>query len=156
VTALVSHYKGKVEYWEIWNEPIYTFTPQFYASLLQRAAAAIRQTDPVAKIVGMGGVYSKDWILQVMSILGSNWRQYLDVISTHLYPADTDPSGGETESRALAFKQQVIDPFGVEVWNTETGVWDQGFYKSGNSDFSQTGDPMWPYLDSDRFTHGSY
>jgi hypothetical protein len=156
VAQLVTHYRGRVPYWEIWNEPIYTFTPQFYAQMLQRAANAIRQSDPAAKIVGMGGVYSSDWVLQVMGALGTNWSQSLDVISTHLYPPSNEPSIGETADQASAFRQQVVNQYGVEVWNTETGVWDQGFYKTANSGFSPAGEPMRPYLDSERYFQGCY
>lgn len=156
VERLVTHYKGRVKYWEIWNEPIYVFTPEFYAELLKRAGAAIRRADPTAKIVGMGGVYKKDWILQVMNALGTHWQPYLDIISTHLYPPGTDPSGGEAEDRAVAFKNEVIDRYGVEVWNTEAGVWDEGFYKTANSNFSPIGDPMWPHSDSERYVHGCF
>lgn len=156
VERLVTHYKGRVKYWEIWNEPIYNFTAEFYAQLLMRAATAIRRADPDAKIVGMGGVYDQKWIVKVMDVLGDNWKQYLDYISTHLYPPDTDPSGGETEGSAVIFKREVIDRYNIEVWNTETGVWDEGFYKTANSGFAPMGEAMWPYLDSERYVHGSY
>jgi hypothetical protein len=156
VNQLVTHYSGRVRYWEIWNEPIYDFTPQFYAQMLQRAGTAIRQADPTAKIVAMGGVYDPNWIVQVMGILGTNWSQCVDVIATHLYPPSNEPSVGETEASGVAFKQQVIGPYGVEVWNTETGAWDQGFYKGANSDFAPGGEPMWPYLDSERYFEGCY
>jgi hypothetical protein len=156
VERLVTHYKGRVKYWEVWNEPIYVFTPEFYAQLLKRAAAAIRRADPSAKIVGMGGVYDKEWIIKVMNLLGENYRDHLDHISTHLYPPSTDPSGGETESRAMAFKRDVIDVYRVEVWNTETGVWDEGFYKGENSNFSPIGEAIWPHFDSERYVRGSF
>src|SRR4029450_9473931 len=107
----------------------------FYADMLKRAGRAIRRTDPQAKIVAMGGTYSKDWILAVLSHLGEEWRSYVDIVSTHLYPANTDPSGGETGQRAADFKRFVIDGYKVPVWNTETGVWDEGFYKGKNSNF---------------------
>ena len=154
VERVVAHYRGSVHYWEVWNEPIYVFTTEFYAELLKRAAAAIRRTDPNARIVGMGGVYERDWILEVLNHLGPDWPQYLDIVSTHLYPANTDPSGGETSRRAVAFKEQVMDVFGVDVWNTEAGVWDEGFYKTANSGFSPIGDPIWPHMDSERYVRG--
>lgn len=156
VERLVTHYRGRVSTWEVWNEPIYVFTPTFYAELLKRASVAIRRADPSARIVGMGGVYDKNWILQVMDVLGPSWPQYLDVISTHLYPPGTDPSGGEAEGRALAFKNEVIDRYGVEVWNTETGVWDEGFYKGPNSSLSLEGEAIWPHFDSERYVRGCF
>jgi len=42
------------------------------------------------------------------------------------------------------------------VWNTETGVWDEGFYKTANSNFSPGGEAIWPHFDSERYVRGSY
>lgn len=157
VGQLVTHYSGRVRSWEIWNEPIYTFTPQFYAAMLTNAAAAIRSADPTAKIVAMGGSWDVNWILQVMAALGPNWAQDLDVIATHIYPPPSnEPSVGETDATALGFKNQIINAYGVQVWNTESGSYDQGFYKTANSCFYPKGEPMWPYLDSERYFQGCY
>ena len=151
VKALVTHYKDRVKYWEIWNEPIYVFTTSFYADMLKRAGRVIRRVDPSAKIVAMGGTHSKDWILEVLNHLGEEWRSYVDIVSTHLYPSD-----GDTGQGATAFKQYVIDVYKVPVWNTETGVWDEGFYKGKNSNFVRFGEPFWPSLDSERYHQGSH
>jgi hypothetical protein len=156
VGRLVTHYKDRVKWWEIWNEPNYRFTVEFYGEMLKRAANAIRSADPSAKIVGMGGVYYKDWIVEVMNYLGTNWNQYLDVISTHIYPPTTGANSGETEGSAVGIKNSIIDVYGVEVWNSESGVWDQGFYKTANSCFSPTGEAIWPHLDSERYTRGCF
>jgi len=156
VEQVVTHYKGRVHYWEVWNEPLYTFSKDFYVELLRGTSNIIRRIDPNAKIVGMGGVYSKDWVKDVLTLLGPDYKQYLDVVSTHLYPPKTDPSGGDTEDRARLFKTEVADPFAVEVWNTETGVWDEGFYRGPNSGFALIGESLWPFRDSERFQRGSH
>lgn len=156
VERLVTHYRGRVLYWEVWNEAVHVFRSDFYAELLRRAAAAIHRADPDAKIVGMGGAANINWVLEVMGHLGDNWRQYLDYISTHIYPATTEPSVSETADIMLRFKREVIDRFGIEVWNTETAVWDEGFYKTANSSFGPIGEAMWPYLDSERYFRGCY
>src|SRR5690606_2361246 len=70
VTAIVQHYKHRVKYWEIWNEPNWQFTPTFYADLLRTAATAMRAADPQAKIVGLGGVTDYSWCEQVLKALG--------------------------------------------------------------------------------------
>jgi hypothetical protein len=156
VEQLVKHYKGKVKYWEIWNEPIYVFSSSFYTELLKRAANVIRRIDPEARIIGMGGVHSYSWILEVLQNLGSNWNSYMDYISTHLYPPNSDPRGGDTGKGATNFKTHVIDPYQVPVWNTETGVWDEGFYKGSNSNFRPSGEPIWSHFDSERYIRGSF
>lgn len=155
VERLVLHYKGKVKYWEIWNEPHYVFTAAFYTDMLKKAAAAIHRSDPDAKIVGMGGVHSDTWVKEVMDTLGPGWSSYLDYVSTHLYPSNTEPNAGETGQRMSTFKKNIIDVYGVEVWNTETGAWDIGFYRGPNSDFVKYGEPAWEFLDDERYQHGS-
>ena len=58
-TALATRYKGKIKYYEIWNEfnaggvkPFYSGTPAAMAAMVIAAANAIRAVDPLAKIVG--------------------------------------------------------------------------------------------------------
>ena len=155
VEQIVNHYKDRVKYWEIWNEPIFNFTTEFYAQLLQRAASAIRRADPQAKIIGMGGVHSKDWILEVIGYLGADWTSYMDYISTHLYPPNSDPKSGNHGEAAADFKNSIVDPYSMPVWNTETGVWDQGFYKGSNSNFTDFGGTILPHTNGERYYRGT-
>jgi parallel beta-helix repeat protein len=50
VTFAVSHFKGRIRYYEIWNEPGYITVPD-YANLVERAVEVIRPIDPDAKII---------------------------------------------------------------------------------------------------------
>src|SRR3989337_1266063 len=58
VTALVSHYKGKIKAWEIWNEVnafdtfFKTGSVEKYVELLKAAYPVIKEIDPQAKVVG--------------------------------------------------------------------------------------------------------
>jgi hypothetical protein len=155
VERLVSHYKDSVKYWEIWNEPIHYFTTQFYAKMLKRASVAIRRADPQAKIIGMGGVYSIDWVLDVIGYLGPDWTSYMDFISTHLYPPSSDPRSGAHGEAAKSFRDKIIDNYDMPVWNTETGVWDLGFYRGSNSNFIEFGGMIYPHANGDRYYKGS-
>jgi len=147
VEQIVTHYKGTVRYWEIWNEPSNQFTPAFYAEMMRRAAAAIHRADPGAKIIGMGGIFSYSWALDVITALGGNPAQYMDFLSVHLYP----PNGPASAD----FKREIIDRYGIPVWNTETGYWDRGFYKGVNSNWFASGDAIWPHTFADDFYIGS-
>jgi hypothetical protein len=56
LTRIVSRYRGRIEYWEIWNEPnlphFWTHPdPVAYTRLLQAAYPAIKATDPAAMVV---------------------------------------------------------------------------------------------------------
>ncbi len=56
VSATVKHFAGRVNYWQIWNEPNGGFwkgTPQQYAQLLAAAGEAIHQANPNAKVLGL-------------------------------------------------------------------------------------------------------
>jgi hypothetical protein len=146
VGGVVSHYKDQVKYWEIWNEPQYWFTPNFYGQLLQRAVSAIRAADPQAQIVGLGGVADLTWCTNVLSSLGNTWVTNLTAVSTHLYPKFNYQAYSD-------FRNYVRDPYNLPVWNTEVGVWDRGFYMAENSDFVQT-DYTWPQKAADRYDYG--
>ena len=49
VDQMVDRYRGRVQAWEIWNEPNHSFQPDFYARMLKRAAEAIRRSIPTPR-----------------------------------------------------------------------------------------------------------
>jgi hypothetical protein len=54
--AAAERYRGKVDYWQIWNEPNGGFwkgTPEQYAALLAAAGKAIHEANPDAKVLGL-------------------------------------------------------------------------------------------------------
>lgn len=58
VRAVVSRYKGRVRYYQIWNEPniypewgVYPISPEDYVELLKAGAEAARAADPEAVII---------------------------------------------------------------------------------------------------------
>ena len=59
VSFAVSHFKGRIHYYEIWNEPG-NIAVSDYANLVERAVAVIRLIDPDAKII-IGAIHG-DWV----------------------------------------------------------------------------------------------
>jgi len=56
VKQTVQHFKGKVSYWEVWNEPNIFFwqgPKDMYADLLKKAYSVIKSTDPKAHVLGI-------------------------------------------------------------------------------------------------------
>ncbi|HEV8377484.1 MAG TPA: beta-galactosidase, partial [Tepidisphaeraceae bacterium] len=54
--AAAKRYAGKVDHWQIWNEPNGGFwkgSPQQYAALLAASGKAIHETNPNAKVLGL-------------------------------------------------------------------------------------------------------
>ena len=135
VFALVSHYKDSIHYWEVCNEPVHAMKPEAYVEVLKRATRAIRKADPTAKIVGMGGSYDCAWQLGVIKGLGDKPKDFMDLISTHLYPPGADPFNPSHDTRGLEYHDKIIVPYDIEVWNTETGPWCGGMYQGLNSNY---------------------
>jgi outer membrane biosynthesis protein TonB len=95
-----ARYAGKVDAWEVWNEPNEPYSmagadPAKYAALLRAAYPAVHAGDPAAQVV-FGGPSENDapWIAKAYAagIHGS-----FDVMSTHPYmgPSDAAPESAD-------------------------------------------------------------
>ncbi|MBN1858084.1 right-handed parallel beta-helix repeat-containing protein [Candidatus Bipolaricaulota bacterium] len=104
VRSVVRHFKDRIEYYEILNEPnAARGTQQYvavddYINLIRRAVAVIRQEDPQAKVV-IGAVASasgmgNEGIEYLLSLLNSDVMALVDVVSWHPFngesPANLD------------------------------------------------------------------
>jgi len=155
VGQIVEHYKNDVKYWEVWNEPIHNFESEFYAHMSERMANAVYSMDPDAKVVGMGGSWRIEWIKEVIENLGPTWTEKMDVVATHMYPPNSDPRGSGGALGAAEFNTDIVQPYNMPVWNTETGDWCQGFYMTENSNFLSPGVNLWPHKDAERYMKAS-
>ena len=99
VRSVVGHFRGRIEYYEILNEPnAAEGTQQYvevddYINLIRRVVPIIRQEDPQAKIV-IGAVASASGmgdrgIEYVLSILESDVLSLVDVISWHPFAGES-------------------------------------------------------------------
>jgi hypothetical protein len=92
VKFIVGHFKGRVQYYEIWNEPSSgdSWPMQWielpdYLNLVRRTVPVIRAKYPEAKIV-VGGTHElKDWDSQqyLFGILNSDILPLVDVVAWH-------------------------------------------------------------------------
>ncbi|QYY34386.1 endo-1,4-beta-xylanase [Ruficoccus sp. ZRK36] len=91
VDKTVEHYKGRVDYWEVWNEPWanesrFGLSSEMYADLLMYAYDAAKDANPESVIVGVNSVaHSKqgdDFTAGVLAITGLD---YFDIFSVHNY-----------------------------------------------------------------------
>jgi hypothetical protein len=91
VRALTSHYKGRVAFWEVLNEPNLSMTPQEYVPYLKAAYEAAKEGDPSCKVVGVCATSDRagrpDSFTQKVLELGG--AGCFDILSVHLY--DTHP-----------------------------------------------------------------
>jgi hypothetical protein len=122
VRTLATRYKGKVKYWEIFNEPnAHGFTPDDYVKLLQQAHTIFKEIDPEAKIVGPCGTSNyHDWTEEVLAAGGG---PYLDILSLHNY-LGSSPLKNLEMGRVAAVKASMRKHLGRELpmWNSECGL----------------------------------
>lgn len=138
VYRTVSHYKGIIDYWEVWNEPdsggflkvaglMGEFNkPAVYAELLKTAYIAAKRANPNAVIVGGVGT-GQPPTAWVKSIFKHDAYRYMDVLSFHFYtdgrPGDAldTPTGvfvGQIRSLMRNYGNGKEKP----IWESESGI----------------------------------
>lgn len=124
--AMVSHYKGKVKYWEIWNEPnIEQFwkpkpDPDKYAILLKTASNACKEADPNCFVVGVctSGVD----LSFIKKVLAAGTITSMDALSVHPYRYPDPPEKGIISDLAEVRKaMDAVGGKGKPIWVTEVG-----------------------------------
>jgi Glycosyl hydrolases family 39 len=87
---MVNHFRGRVEYYEIWNEPNIDYwnphpSPEEYGTLFKAAAAVVHETDPKAKVV-FGGLAGADREFAKRALDACDCAATIDVFAYHTYP----------------------------------------------------------------------
>lgn len=125
VRGVTSHYKGKITYWEILNEPNLEMTAPQYVPYLQAAYEAAKEGDPDCKIVGVCATSDStgkpDDFTQGVLDLGAS--KFFDLLSVHLYhtnPPETTLDVG-SDKLIQKWRQTLKDKYGKDtsVWDTE-------------------------------------
>jgi Bacterial Ig domain len=160
VEQAARHYRGRVQAWEVWNEPNHAFQPDLYARMLKLAAEAIRRNDPNARVVSMGGASEPDYMISVIRALERDypnwkWRDHLDVLSTHFYPSTETTVRRVGAGTGDEFRERIMRPFGKSVWNTEAGQWDSGFFHTSNGTSPAWGQHLFPFQGGSPYTQSS-
>lgn len=135
VNAMVGHYKGKIDYWEVWNEPwneqapFFPGTPEQYGRLLKAAYKVAKIANPLATVLGIDAyrpipTAKPDFTKRSLQASGS--ASY-DAFSYHDYAPDIlgDITGNVQINEAAAFYdlQREYGTSGPKPqWTTEGGV----------------------------------
>jgi hypothetical protein len=89
LSYLVEHYKGRIVYWEIWNEPeadvFWKPAPNavIYTQLLKRAYRKAKEANKQAKIIGLSSsLWSVDFIEETFQ---NDALNYMDILGLHPY-----------------------------------------------------------------------
>lgn len=127
VRTIAERYKGRIRYYELWNEPnlrnFYTGSVEAMLHLAHETYAVLKQVDEqnlLAAPATTEGGKQLEWLDRYLAAGGGN---YLDVLSHHFYVPRENPEamlGVMDDIRGLMKKHGVAHK---PVWNTETGWW---------------------------------
>lgn len=124
VRETVRRYKGRVKFWEIWNEPnVPRFwggrksTPEEFVALLREGYRACKNEDPGAMVI-MGGIAVGKDLSYLEGVFQAGGLKYCDAVGVHIYP----PNPGRLKERMEEIRS-LMRKFGAKqrVWITEVG-----------------------------------
>jgi len=131
----ISHYKGRIDDWEIWNEPWGDWflsaggDPKMYVEFMRQAKASAAANNPKAKIVGVDTYAGHEkWTEGALQ----GGTEVFDIFSYHDY-SDAIAGGAEKQNRCNLQVEQLRkwqEKFGKvkPIWNTEGGVFELGSF----------------------------
>ena len=122
ITTVARRYKGRIKYYEVWNEPndptFYSGTVAQIAALTKAASEALKAVDPDAKLI-TAPAYSPGYLDQY---LATGAGQYADIIGYHAYATPPEEAARQLANvrLVLARRQLTAKP----LWDTEGGSGD--------------------------------
>jgi len=126
-SCVISRYKEKIKYWEVWNEPDSgTYWDmqdglKSYCQLLKEVYIAAKKIDPDCKILN-GGL--ANGLASVNHLYDNGCKDYCDILNIHAFetPLNSTPIKSVTAYAKLAYK--VMSRNGdseKKIWITEIG-----------------------------------
>jgi O-antigen ligase len=141
VAAVVSRYKGRIKYFQIWNEPNllgewggHPVNPEEYTALLKVAYERAKGVDPEAVIItaalaptAENSVANLNDVLYLEGMYRAGAADYFDILSTMVYGLGQSPGDRRTDLKRLNFSRpillrRVMEQFGdvnTPVWISE-------------------------------------
>ncbi len=132
LAAFVGHFKGRVKYVVIWNEPNTNFEwgerpvdPAAYTALLKVAYARAKEQDPEVKILAgalapnlapAGSTDTMNDLEYLDKMYAAGAKNYFDLLAVHAYgwkaPADEAPSPDAINFRRTELLHAIMDKYG--------------------------------------------
>ncbi len=129
VTALAAHYAGRVDWFEVWNEPDITafWAPHVssatdYAALVKLTAEGLRRGSATAKVVGGAVAHSlsQRGLAYFEEAFEQGMGEQIDAISYHLYTGLPEPRYAVN----LPALRDLVHRYrpGLPIWQGESGA----------------------------------
>jgi hypothetical protein len=123
VTALVTRYKGRIQAYELWNEPQQSFsgTEAQLATLTNTAHDIIRSLDPAATILSPSAVsYGQQYLDDYFAAGGT---RAIDAVAMHAYPNPSNDVAEAINASMPVLIRNVMKKYGLSakpLWDTES------------------------------------
>jgi Carbohydrate binding domain/Beta-galactosidase len=119
VSAIATRYRGRIRYWEVWNEPpgFFSGTPEQLVTMAQEAYAILKRVDPNNMLLGPCS-YDFHYLDKYLAAGGG---PYTDIVCHHFY-ANFGPEVRYLED--VPNTRVVMERYGLggkPLWNTEAG-----------------------------------
>lgn len=124
VRTVAVRYKGKIHYYEVWNEPMskpfFSGSPEAMVNLVRAASTTLKQVDPAIKVLSppvSGDPNGLDWL---KSFLNAGGGRYIDIYGFHFYVGGAPELALPKVRRARELLRS-FDQDGKPMWDTEFG-----------------------------------
>jgi hypothetical protein len=125
IRTVATRYKGRVHYYELWNEPnvkrFYSGTVEQLVLLNRAAYQVLKEVDPSITVISSAMSPDGNHLRYFEDYLVQGGGNYADVIGYHFYVAPQSPEAMLSliqQVQALMVKYKID---GKPLWNTETG-----------------------------------
>jgi len=144
VHTMATRYKGRIHYWEMWNEPnlrdFYTGDVDKLVDLSREAYSILHEVDSTNVLSSpppTGGVNGAQWLDDYFRRGGS---KYLDVVGFHFYVTPGDPEKMVPIAQRLTEVMAKYKVLEKPLWGTEAGWFianHKTYVKPGTGSFSR-------------------
>jgi len=138
VRTVVSRYKGRINHYEVWNEPnnqgkselltgYFHGTIKDYFNILKATYLTAKEVDPNVKILGICG--TGDYFYFMERVLQMGGMDYMDIVSIHTYTLPHGPEQGAgglqgAVDERIRRTRTLMRKYGgreLPIWTTEIG-----------------------------------
>ena len=131
VAASVAHYRGRVNWYQVFNEPVFTdyslpqgkgYTGKDYGRLVKVFAQAARQADPNCHILAGISAWPDSVEQMFRDMFAEGALDAIDAVDLHTYPGLTPP---EAIEKGLPLLRDMMRQYGKvkPIWLTEHGYY---------------------------------
>lgn len=132
VTAVAQRYRGRIRFYEIWNEPngsnFYSGTLAQLMTLTQEAYGILKAVDPANTVVSpcavLTAAFTPASVAYVDRLLAAGMGQYIDVLAVHMYSGNNVP---EITASTIATLRLVMAKYKLDnmpLWDSEASSGD--------------------------------